>query len=186
MQIRRQAQNASPARTACLKSRIAILPRDRKVGMKNACSLFFGVLLILGITFYGPSGMVQAGSDDTLFSMEICADGVAKTVLVNEDGVPVEPTQTCYHCLTCCNIAGPPPTAFGDADLSVTLLVSQAPNLSVFTPIVQKRNTRRMPRAPPVPDLLVMTAQDLIPCDQGMIGHKTRRDGRPRLKDATA
>ncbi|WP_371225644.1 hypothetical protein [Roseovarius sp. 2305UL8-3] len=144
------------------------------------------MLLILGVTFYGPSGMAQANGDGALLSMEICADGVAKTVLVNADGVPVEPSQNCYHCLTCCNIAGPPPSAFGDADLSVALLVSKAPQLSVFTPIVEKRNTRRMPRAPPVPDIFVMTAQGLIPFDQGMIRHKTRRDGRPLLKDATA
>ncbi|MCW8842165.1 MAG: hypothetical protein OQK00_01985 [Rhodobacteraceae bacterium] len=142
----------------------------------------------MSLTLYGPLSVAASEDGGIMLTMEICADGVSQVVLVGADGEPVDPSKTCPDCDCCClgtfGAEGFAGTAAQDAFYSQTM--------SVLTPFqvtyiyTQKRSTRPMPRGPPVMHLSMLTKPELSLSVQRFNGHKTRSDGRPILKDATA
>lgn len=151
--------------------------------MKNLCSLLFGLLLTVCLTFYGNFSMAMAGGS-AVFSVEICADGVTKNVLIDADGNPVQPAQDCPECLRCCQASGGETPTFCTAALSFVLLDMEADGPSAQDPILNKRNILPVPRGPPAMHLSMYVLPDLIRHDQANNGNEKRSDGRPLLKDA--
>lgn len=119
-----------------------------RLGMKNACSTFFALILTLCLSFYGPVAMASEGTG-AVYSMEICANGVAKTVVVGVDGVPVEPAQNCADCLTCCHVVGAVPPTFDTVISSIVPLVTEVDGPLGASPVLSKRNLLPVPRGPP-------------------------------------
>tara|TARA_R110002074_G_scaffold369028_4_gene543629 strand:- start:49 stop:510 length:462 start_codon:yes stop_codon:yes gene_type:complete len=153
--------------------------------MKTACTVLLGLLLSICLTLYGPFGMVRAG-DGAVFSMEICADGIAKTVLFDADGKPVEPTADCAECLTCCQAIGflVPENCSATSSLVLAALVLET--LSTPNSIPIKRHTFPAPRGPPVAQVSMVTKSGPILDDQSELGQIMRSDGRLLPKDAFA
>ncbi len=116
--------------------------------MKNACTTLFGLILTVCLSFYGPISMANAGGG-AVSSMEICAGGVAKTVLIGADGSPVEPAQNCPECLTCCHATGDMTPTFCATVPSTVLLEMEADSPLAQDPILNKRNLLPVPRGPP-------------------------------------
>lgn len=160
--------------------------KGRHVCMKSVFSSLFGLLLAVCLTLYGPLGMVTAGTDGGVFSIELCADGVAKTVLVDADGQPVAHTRNCPDCLMCCNAVGARPNAPLCATHSVALLELQTDGPLFHNPVFKKRNILPVPRGPPSLHVYMPRSPDLTGFDQADSGHKTRSAGRPFLQDASA
>lgn len=153
--------------------------------MKTVSTTVLGLLLSMCLALYGTSGMARSGGG-AVFSMEICADGVAKTVMLDASGTPIEPAENCPECLTCCQaiwslmpencVVSP---SFVPLEIKVGGLIGQDPR-------VTKRNIYPAPRGPPAvqPHNIHMPWPILL--DRFAFGHMTRSDGRPMLKDATA
>ncbi|MBU2867993.1 hypothetical protein [Pacificibacter marinus] len=153
--------------------------------MKTAFTIFFGFLLSFCLTLYGPFGMAQAGGG-AVFSIEICADGGAKTVLFDANGNPVEPAANCPECLTCCQAIGslvPENDTVSPSFTTVEMLLRQlcAPN-----PIPSKRHMLPAPRGPPAVQVYMLIQAGLILFDHPEFGQMTRSDGRFPFKDAFA
>lgn len=142
----------------------------------------FTLMLCLSLAFYGSTGMAH-GAGNAAFSMVICADGVAKTVSFDADGNPVEQTQACHECQTCCQIVGALGPGMWSPSASLSLLDMQVIRPVAHNPLVHKRNLYPAPRGPPVVQL---SMQRLIKFDWSADGHILRSDGRPIRKDATA
>ncbi len=153
--------------------------------MKNVCTILLGLLLAACLTLYGPFSTAMAGGS-AAFSMEICADGVAKTVLIDADGNPVEPDQVCAKCLTCCQATGALIPVICAAAPSFVLLDMNVDNPSAQDPVLTKRNIHPAPRGPPVVQLYMLNMPELISLDQSFTGQPMRSDGRPLFKDADA
>ncbi len=153
--------------------------------MRNALTIFFGLLLAVCLTLYGPVSMAKAGGG-AVFSMEICADGVAKTVLFDADGNPVEPAQSCPECLTCCQAisALAPPNC--SALPSFVLLNMEADSPSAQDPVLPIRNIFPAPRGPPAVQISMQNATELALFYHPATETNTRSDGRPLVKDADA
>ncbi|MEH6829447.1 MAG: hypothetical protein V7661_01285 [Sulfitobacter sp.] len=153
--------------------------------MKTAFTICFGLLLSVCLTLYGPVGMAQANGG-AVFSMEICADGVAKTVLFDADGNPVEPAANCPECLTCCQVIGSHVSEncmATPSSITVEMVLEQLSALNT-TPI--KRHTFPAPRGPPAKQISILTKTVLIFADQPVLGEIMRRDGRLLFRDAIA
>jgi hypothetical protein len=153
--------------------------------MKTVSTLVLSLLLSVCLTLYGPFGMARAGGE-SVFSMEICADGFAKTVLFDADGNPVEPAAICHDCLTCCQAVGSSDpqnnlatSAFGSFEMVLGQRFTQ--NL---TP--NKRHIFPAPRGPPAMQVSTVIKKTLITADRLAFGQMTRSDGRPASKDANA
>ena len=153
--------------------------------MKNASAIIFALLLSMGLILYGPSSMAMA-KGGAVFSMEICANGVATTVLIGADGSPVEPAQDCPECLTCCQVPSALTPASCGAGPSFVLLDMETNAPSVQDPIPNKRNKHPAPRGPPAVYFFIHMTPEPITPDQLITGSKTRSDGRPLVKDADA
>lgn len=153
--------------------------------MKNACTFLLGLLLSVCLTLYGPTGMAKAGSG-AVFSMEICADGVAKTVLFDIDGNPVEPAQSCPECLTCCQAISTLTPTICSKPPSDALLGMNVDRFSAQNPIFNKRNIHPAPRGPPAVHFSMFSMSALIMAGRSDIDQITHSDGRPLLKDANA
>jgi hypothetical protein len=108
------------------------------------------VVLSVSLALYAHGAMAGSHPTGPTFSMVICSDGVGKTVEVDLDGKPVDPSDECCACLDCgmATVAAPPP-ATG----------SRSPRtFSPLTPGEIRQESRRspepfsrpMPRAPPV------------------------------------
>lgn len=141
--------------------------------MRSVGSSILALLVALCLAFYGPFGMARA-SDGSVISMVICADGVAQTVLIDADGNPVDPVQTCPDCLTCCHATGVLPPQIGGVAASFARLIGDIATPPAPDPFLTTRNLLPAPRGPPALTHRPMT------------GHETRSDGRPSSKDATA
>ncbi|CUH63056.1 hypothetical protein TG4357_00455 [Thalassovita gelatinovora] len=154
--------------------------------MKRAASILFSCLVAFALTLYGPLGMAEASSNGTFLEMEICADGVAETVLVGFDGTPIEPSHDCHQCCVCCDTFAGHPNLANGVGLPFCLSVAAAEPSSFQTPFLHTSNIRPMPRGPPVMHKTVQNTPVPIHVDQVLYGHKTRCDGRPLFKDANA
>ena len=154
--------------------------------MKNAAFFLSKWLLVLSLTLYGSVSMAATGGVDGAFSMEICANGVSKTVVFDSDGTPTDPKQPNHDCLLCCDTSNILPITSVGFDQLVShpyTLVSAPPFQNAF---INTRNTRPMPRGPPVQHIAVLTTPGVFLTNQTPNGHKTRSDGRPLCKDANA
>jgi hypothetical protein len=154
--------------------------------MKNAFSLLFGLLLVACLTLYGPYGMAKVRGDSDVFTMEICVDGVAKTVLAGNNGQPVEPTQRCPDCLTCCSAIVSHPKISCAVAQSFALEKIEPDRPSFLSPIVKNRNVLPVPRGPPVVHLSLRGSPDLIGRDHAINDFNKRHGGRPLFKDVNA
>ncbi|MDF1671559.1 MAG: hypothetical protein P1U83_18335 [Roseovarius sp.] len=150
--------------------------------MKYAFTHALGLLLTLSLALYGSIGMAKV-SGHAVLSMEICADGVAKTVTFDANGTPVEPAQTCPECLTCCQTVGAVTPELWSLIASMNRLDMEVVNPVAKNPIVNKRNLYPAPRGPPAESF---SMPRLIPFDQASGDQVMRSDGRPMLKDANA
>lgn len=144
------------------------------------------LLMALCLAGYGTFSMAGVSGDSGSFFMEICADGVALTVLVDADGQPVESEETCPDCHACCFLS-----SFGPPQVSAQLLVPihveiNAERPAFATPVFQKRNILPVPRGPPAMFIVISAKSDLIRTDRADIADTTRSDGRPLSKDASA
>lgn len=153
--------------------------------MKTAFTICFGLLLSVCLTLYGPFGMAKAGGG-AVFSMEICADGGAKTVLFDADGNPVEPAASCPECLTCCQAVGALVPENCMATLTYTTVEMELRRHSAQITIPNKRHIFPAPRGPPAEQISKLTKTVLIFADQPALGQITRSDGRLLFKDAFA
>lgn len=141
-------------------------------------------MLSVCLILYGPVSMAKADGS-AVVSMEICADGVAKTVLFDADGNPVELAQSCPECLRCCQAIGPQTSTICSAVPSAVLL-DMAVDLSFAqNPVINKRNIHPAPRGPPAVQFSMQSIPRLITFDRAVIGQTMRSDGRPLIKDAT-
>lgn len=153
--------------------------------MKAASTLILGVLLTVCLTLYGSFGMASAGNG-AVFSMEICADGVAKTVLFDADGNPVEPAANCPECLICCQVIGSLVPESCPANPSFATIEIPLEHLSAQQPLTKKRHVFPAPRGPPVVQTTMVTQTGLIMADHPEFGQTTNGDGRLLFKDAIA
>lgn len=150
--------------------------------MKNAFTIVLSLLLTMLLALYGSVGSGKA-SGGAVFLMEICADGVLKTVSFDADGDPVEPAQTCPECLSCCQTIGALTATICSPVPSFSVLTIEMPRLVAQNPIVAKRNVFPAPRGPPA---VQFSIPKLIAFDGSIGVQMTRSDGRPILKDANA
>lgn len=150
--------------------------------MKNVFALVLGILLTVSMALYGSTGMAKFGPN-AVYSMEICADGVAKTVSFDANGKPVKQTQTCPECLTCCQTLGALTSGMWPLVPSLNRLDMDAVNPVAPNPIENKRNLYPAPRGPPV---VQFSMPRLITFLWSAGGRMLRSDGRPIRKDATA
>ncbi len=162
----------------------AIFLNDNNAIMKNAFSILFSLVLGVCLALYGPFGLAKAGG--AVFSMEICANGAATTILVDADGNPVEPSQDCANCLTCCHAAGATSPASCGAAPSFVLLDIETPNPTVQNPILNTRYKFPAPRGPPAVHLAILDLPELKGTVPPFTGQEPRSDGRPPIKDADA
>ncbi|WP_373027968.1 hypothetical protein [Sulfitobacter sp.] len=151
--------------------------------MKAVSTVVLGVLLTVCLTLYGSFGMASAGE---VFSMEICADGVAKTVLFDADGNPVEPAANCPECLTCCRAIGSLVPVSCPANASFATIEILLEHLSAQQPLTNRRHSFPAPRGPPVVQATMVTQKGLIIADHPEFGQTTNGDGRLLFKDAIA
>ncbi|WP_417607747.1 hypothetical protein [Primorskyibacter flagellatus] len=150
--------------------------------MKNVFAFVLGLLLTVSVALYGSTGMAKVGPN-AVFSMEICADGAAKTVAFDANGNPVEQTQTCPECLTCCQIFGALTPGKWSLVPSLDRFDMEAVNPVAPNPIENKRNLYPAPRGPPV---VQFSMPGLITFGWSAGGRMMRSDGRPIRKDASA
>lgn len=150
--------------------------------MKNAFTLVLGLFLTLSVALYSSVSMAMVGSN-AVFSMEICADGVATTLSFDANGSPIEPAQTCPECLACCQtVSALAPTMWSSLP-SLTRLDMEVVHPVAQNPIVNKRNHYPAPRGPPIAQL---SLPGLITLDCSAGGRLVHSDGRSLLKDANA
>lgn len=154
--------------------------------MKHLSALFCSWLLALSLILYGPSSAAASGGAGAVMTMEICADGVLKIILIDANGTPIETEHDCTDCRICCDL-GPVLAHSGgvliEVDLEQRFVGALLPEQTLYT---QKQNTRPMPRAPPAASVLHQIRPVLSVSVQRIFGHTTRGDGRPPLKDAIA
>jgi len=150
--------------------------------MKHAFTLALSLLLTLSLVFYGSAGMAKVGGN-AVVSMEICADGFAKTVSLDANGNPVEPTQTCPECLKCCHAFGALPPMMWSHFPSLNRLDIEGTQPVTNTPIVNKRNLYPAPRGPPAVQVSIPM---LITFHWSAGGRMRRSVGRSILRDANA
>jgi hypothetical protein len=153
--------------------------------MRNVCTLLCGLMLSVCLSLYGPSGMAKA-SEGVEFSMVICADGVAKTVVFDADGNPVEPAQNCPECLRCCQVIGALDAGISSGTPSCSQLAIGVDCPLAQNPILNKRNIFPAPRGPPAVRFSMLNMPRPTKAVRFVISQITRSDGRPMLKDATA
>ncbi len=153
--------------------------------MKTVSTIILGLLLSACLTLYGPFSVDRAGGR-AVFSMEVCTDGVAKTVMFGADGNPVEPTENCPECLSCCQVIVSLVPESGSVVLSFDILEMEVDLLFVQTPILKKRHIFPAPRGPPVVQKTKLTTIRLILTEQSDLGQIIRSDGRLLFKDAFA
>ncbi|MFV2054400.1 hypothetical protein ACEWPJ_16575 [Aliiroseovarius sp. YM-037] len=153
--------------------------------MKAAVSLLSRLFLIVCLAAYGQLGMAATDGNGG-FLMEICADGVAKTVRVDAEGDPVEPAETCRDCLTCCQATGAAPGVPFGVDVSMLRLPRVADPVVLPEITSRKPTIRLMLRGPPVEHSFMQTTPDLFVTERAKSGHDMRSDGRPFFKDAIA
>ncbi|MEY8097798.1 hypothetical protein AB9F29_10260 [Falsihalocynthiibacter sp. S25ZX9] len=147
--------------------------------MKNAFAHFSRLLLI--VSFALSSAVAVAGSNDAGVFMEICADGVAETVRIDDDSNAVDPSHTCNDCVMCClQIGADLENSFGQK-LTFAQLKLKTDFASYQIPLIQKRGIRPNPRSPPLTEFSGRISTDTIEFTL-----KTQSDGRPYLKDAVA
>ncbi|MDW3225777.1 MAG: hypothetical protein R8G34_23290 [Paracoccaceae bacterium] len=94
--------------------------------------------------------------DGAVFSMVICADGVVQTVQFDADGKPVEPSQNCPECLTCCPAIGAMISGVCASNPSFALLDLQEDRLVASGTRVERRNMRPPLRGPPAAQFSLM------------------------------
>lgn len=153
--------------------------------MKTAFTFFIGLLLSVYLTLYGPLSMAGTGSG-AVFSMEICADGIAKTVLFDVDGNPVEPVASCPECLTCCQATEalvPENWSVSPSLIAVEIVLE---HLSPQNPLIFKRHILPAPRGPPAVQISMIVKTGLVLADHPEFGQITRSDGRLLRRDAFA
>lgn len=117
--------------------------------MKKITFLLARMLIAVCLTAYGSLGMAKPGGHGELFSIEICADGIVKTVLAGADGIPVDPAVDCPDCLACCHATGAIPNTTSLAAMSTALMEMRTTRPAVLSTYDFKRNIRPQPRAPP-------------------------------------
>ncbi|MCV2891971.1 hypothetical protein [Lentibacter sp. XHP0401] len=157
-----------------------------KTPMKHAASIIFSWVLAVGLTLYGPLGMAAAQTSGASFTMEICADGFAETVLVDSGGTPVNPSHDCQDCLVCSHAMAGTLDINSGKRFTFSQITSAADLPAFATPYIHTYKTRPMPRGPPLGHVTRQTTSNLFSSDQAYDGQKTYGDGRPPLKDATA
>lgn len=150
--------------------------------MKNAVTRVLGLLLTLSLALYSSTGMTNA-EGNAVFTMEICADGVAKTVSFDANGNPVEPAQFCPECLTGCQTVGVLTPTMWSFIRSLNRLDMGVVNSVAKDPIVNKRNLYPTPRGPPV---VQFSMPRLVTIDLSSGDRMMRSDGRPVFEDANA
>ena len=153
--------------------------------MKTTFTLFFGVLLSVCLTLYGPFSVAPA-KGVTVFSMEICADGVAKTVSFDVDGNPVDPAQNCPECLRCCQAVGNLTSTIFSAVPSFALLDSSADSLVAWNPVLNKRHLYPAPRGPLAVQISMLKPFKQMAIGRSGFGEQAHSDGRLLLKDASS
>lgn len=154
--------------------------------MKNTASLLFRLILTVCLTVYGPFGMAIAGSDSAVFSMEICANGVSQTVAIDAEGNPVQRSQDCPDCVTCCQATGVPPAKACGPDLTFAQVAIEVDQPFFQRPILTNRHIRPAPRGPPAVTMSKFNPTGLTGPDQPSGDPILRSDGRPIFKDADA
>ncbi|ATG45570.1 hypothetical protein PHIN109289_19180 [Phaeobacter inhibens] len=143
-------------------------------------ALFVSLCLIL----YSSIGMAHT-QDTAGFAIEICADGVAKTVVLNPEGSPVETPEACSKCNMCCQVIfvlASLGRLAGVFDLPDDISLGRwiVPNI-----IVTKHNTFPVPRGPPAAQDSRFIRPSLSKGDHP-VGHNMQSAGRSLFKDAIA
>ncbi|RLJ51638.1 hypothetical protein BCF46_1852 [Litoreibacter meonggei] len=154
--------------------------------MNKPFFLLIRLFLVVCVTLYGQLGMGHAGSQNATSYVEICANGVVKTVPVDADGVPVEPANDCNNCLTCCQSTELQANVSSPSELIFLPLETTVDRVRIQCLRLQKRNIRPMLRGPPVVLATLLTKPLLTETDQDITGLVMRSDGHPSLKDAAA
>lgn len=153
--------------------------------MRTVFTFTLGLLLSVCLTLYGSFSMAGTGGGAE-FSMEICADGVAKTVLIDPDGNPVEPAASCPECLDCCQAIGTlvPRNCLVNLSFADVEMVLQ--HLSPQAPSTIKRHILPAPRGPPTMQEFTLIKTKLILVAPIGFDHMTRSNGQLLFKDALA
>ncbi len=115
--------------------------------------------------------------------MEICADGVARTVSFDVDGKPIDPAKNCPDCLKCSQVIGnlTPPIRSGVP--SFVLLNGEVESRLAQNPVINIRNHYPAPRGASAVRIFMPDTQKQITLDQSFIGQTARSDGRLLFKD---
>ena len=157
--------------------------------MKRTAAIIFCWVIAVGLILYGPLGMAAAQESGASFTMEICADGVSETVVINSYGIPVEPSPSSHDCHDClvCSHAMEVSLHLGSAKIHFDDLVDAASDQASFDILYTRtKNIRPKPRGPPMGHIATVTMSGLIYDDQAYDGQQAHGDGRPVLKDASA
>lgn len=165
--------------------------------MTRCLASILGYLLSACLALYAPGGMAGSIPSGATFSMVICSDGVARTIEVGLDGMPVPESDQCGACLDCCSAAFEALPSI-DAASSPRLLASGSSGRSpAADPTRPETHLRPMPRGPPAVAGRPMLAPGLParsavsteaapgPSIRSHVGRMTGLGGRPS-KDPTA
>ncbi|MDO9524548.1 MAG: hypothetical protein Q7J57_03260 [Gemmobacter sp.] len=150
--------------------------------MINVFRLGLRLLLIACLAVYGPFAAAQIAGHGRYISIEICADGAVKTILVDANGLPVDPQTSCRECLSCAQMVASPSGPLGQAVVDFALHDLESDVHWYKAPAIEKPNTRPLPRGPP----LVARYALMFPCAYADSDCQTRGAGRPLSKDAPA
>ena len=118
------------------------------------------VVLSVSLALYAHGAMAGSHPTGPTFSMVICSDGVGKTIEVDLDGKPVDPSDECCACLDCgvATVAAPPPPAEMELPRVFSpLTTGESHEVARGSP---EPFSRPMPRAPPVASNETIAAPD--------------------------
>jgi hypothetical protein len=147
--------------------------------VKNIVSLFTTLVLIVCLALYG--ALAVAGTSEAGFLMEVCADGVTKTIRIDETGDASDPSHECNDCLMCAQGNKAMPQWGGGFDTAFTMLEVENELAFLRLSVIRQRKISPIPRGPPLiaPSKLSVSGKFMTPLDM-------HSDGRPLFKDADA
>jgi hypothetical protein len=113
--------------------------------------------------------------------MEVCADGVTKTIRIDETGDASDPSHECNDCLMCAQGSNAMPQWAVGSDANFTMLEVKNELAFLRLSVIRHRNISPIPRGPPL-----IASSNLLMSDKSMTSLDMHSDGRPLFKDADA
>ncbi|MDN5787511.1 hypothetical protein [Pseudorhodobacter sp.] len=114
--------------------------------MEKLCTRILMLLLCLGLPLFG--AQAKAGQIAPGFAMTICSDAGAVTIYLNDEGVPVAPSEPCCDCGACLPFGAALPRTIMPPVLRLTARPASATPMRAAVSH-SAIDDRPMPRGPP-------------------------------------